>query len=283
MCKLVLYDLRYGVLAKWYWLLLSFFIAVIGCISFVTVYTPMLEYESIEFGNHWHVTLGDFFFYVLGGNKEYTLSELTNFTFPAIWKAIYTILGYAAFDWFSKDLRGVGRHILVQSKRRSIWWISKCISNIVFTTANFCVIVLTIYLFARLCGAADSLEVSSPTYRMLFVTEADEINARAVLSALLLSLLACITISLLEQALCLFVKPVFSFMIAIGILLASTYKKSVFLIGNYLMLARNGDLVSDGVSIAFGYVLICSLFVLVLFAGTMLFKRYDVLERGREF
>lgn len=283
MSKLITYDLKYSIWSKWPWLLLSFFVTLIGCVSFIAIYTPMREYEAVEFGRHWQITLGDFLFYVLGGSREYTLSELTNFTFPAVWMAIYTIHAYAAFDWFAKDLRGMGQHILLHSKRRTIWWISKCVSNITLTVLSFFVMLGIIFLFAGWSGAEFSLNISSPIYKLLFVVEADTIPPYALICALLLSLLVCIAISLLEQTLCLFMKPIFSFMIAMGVLLASTYKKTGFLIGNFLMLSRNGDLVLDGISVAFGYVLACSTIIGSLLVGTWLFKRYNILERGREF
>ena len=86
-------------------------------------------------------------------------------------------------------------------------------------------------------------------------------------------------LSLLQMALCLYLKPIFSYIISVIICIASAYTTNFLLIGNYAMALRSNHIVSDGVSRKNGIIIFALISVVSVLAGAIRFKKYNILDK----
>ena len=96
---------------------------------------------------------------------------------------------------------------------------------------------------------------------------------------MLLPILVTGALSIMQLALSLIIKPIFSFCISATTLVLSAYYLNPILIGNYVMSERSDLLIENGISTKTG--IIYSFVILVAFGlmGLILFWRYDVLSK----
>ena len=102
-------------------------------------------------------------------------------------------------------------------------------------------------------------------------------SAQAVCIGLLLPLLTLVTINQVQMTLSLYVKPILSFLICIGLLVIAVYASSPFAVGNGAMVIRSGYLLESGIDpgIACGVCIVTYLACMLL--GTIRFRHTDIL------
>ena len=90
-------------------------------------------------------------------------------------------------------------------------------------------------------------------------------------------LLAVMSLSMLEMSLCLFMKPVFSFLICLSLLGISAYINSPWMIGNGAMGIRLLIFVENGINIWIPVLVSGILFAGSIIVGLIRFKKMDIL------
>ncbi len=121
----------------------------------------------------------------------------------------------------------------------------------------------------------------SPNINILFemtgynMLHPDELTAEI----LLLPLAVMAALMLMQMALSLFVRPVYSYMITAAVLLAGTYYLSPLFIGNYAMPLRSIRMIRNGVEPKTGLIMSAVLAAVSVAAGLVRFRRYDILSR----
>ena len=117
--KMVRYDLKNGLWKekKKYFFFMA--LALIICVDF------RLRWNQIDSLNV--PSYGDFLMYIFAGMKEFGNSPMEQFRYPEIWILVMLLISYQILYYPYQDLMGMGKQVLVNSKSRVLWWISKCI------------------------------------------------------------------------------------------------------------------------------------------------------------
>ena len=279
--NLLRYDLKRGILCRLFVFLPTFLLGLLGAVYFFLVWGQheMGLSQALE-----PPTVGDAVFYLLSGTLPYTLSETNRFVFPAMWIALYGYGGFVMLTYLSHDLEGVGWQFLARCHSRHLWWTSKCICTILGNILNSTIWLLTIILCVTAAGGVLSLDVSDSTYQLSWMFRVNQMigGPSELASAILLAQLIMIVLSLAIQLICLYLKPVLAYIAYLALLIVSAYLETPLLLPNYLMLLRNGGLFKGTLSVVTGYGLTLATMLLVMALGHILFRRYDVLNRGRE-
>lgn len=272
-------DLYNGIILQWP----KFVITVV--LFVVLAYIHYLDIEIVNVSAKYNFTeqptVGDYFIAFLFGREKYVVSEIPDaFEVPVLWFAIYLWFLFITLSYPYTDLTGYGKYLIVLSKRRGIWWLSKCIWGIT-TSCIYTVIALLITTITSIFfGAEPSLRISSylPTYL--------GINPTLLLSPpwnikplLLMFVLASISLCMMQLVLSLCIKPLFSYSVMSIYLLVGTYFQSPFLLGNYLMAARSEYFVVDSMYFLDGvvYSLLCIVGCMII--GYFLFENKDILNK----
>lgn len=279
--KLLRYDCKVGILYSYKKPLTSLVLFTCICLD---CFMKFHSYETLDTPFTVTNTLGNTLLYIFAGIQEYDPQTDTQFIFPAVWMLLYLTLAYFTLYYPYNDLEESGQNILLRSGGRRLWWTSKCCWNIC-TSVLFFLIGWTVIVAACLIqGIPLSMELSQNinillgmriTSPLLYPTE-------LTFEILALPMLVMISVNLMQMALSLFIRPIYSYIVTGALLLASTYYQSPFLIGNYAMPIRSSRMVEDGVNPIYGVLLSIAITVISYFVGLLYFKRYDILRKGNE-
>lgn len=91
---------------------------------------------------------------------------------------------------------------------------------------------------------------------------------------------AILTITLLQQLISLFIKPVGSFLVMAVFLFLSAYFMKPFFFGNYAMMIRNALLCEGGVDAAEGILILSLVSLASIAGGCVVYDRKDILSKG---
>lgn len=279
--KLLRYDLKVGTFYHYKKLLavLVMFVCVyMDCFIKFRSYVPFDMMFSID------NTLGNTLMCIFAGVKEYDPQTDTQFIFPAVWMLLYLVLSYFTLYYPYNDLEESGQNILLRSGGRRLWWTSKCGWNICTVVLFFFIGWAVIATACLMQGVPLSMEISPNIHMILEAGTMQPLlyPTELTFEILVLPALVMIAVNLMQMTLSLFVRPVYSYMITVALLLASTYYQSPFLIGNYAMPIRSSRMIENGVNPLYGAFFAVGIAAVSFLVGLLYFKRYDILRKGNE-
>jgi hypothetical protein len=271
--KLLCFDIKNSLLQEYKKLLLVPVIFTAFCLN--------LYLRHVKPGMAGAATLGDFLLYIFGGMKEYAPSRTEPFEFPALWISMFLFLLFITLRYPYDDLMGYGQNVLVRTRSRLRWWLSKCVWNVFSVLLFFVLGWAAVFLFCRITGMPLSLEISKYMYETVFRLDAETALYPQLITAALLwmPLLTMLSLSLTQMTLSLFVKPIYSFAVLASVLLSSAYYLKPFMLANYAMAIRNDAVTAGGVRILTGAALLPILGATCVLLGCLIFRRYDIINK----
>lgn len=213
---------------------------------------------------------------VLGGAREYILSQDSSFQLPAYWFSFHAYLFFLTGFYPINELHLGNGQALVRTHTRGKWLMSKLI--------NVALNVVTYYgSFFVLCIAGNLLLGGAwiPEDGMIHfvgVPIGNKSPWELFAAFVLLPLLVSVSLCTVQIVLSLFMDPVISFLINIAGLAASVFWRNPLLAGNYAMLYRQDWVCSrSGISPAAGAALCLGLFSMAAALGILFFRKKDIL------
>jgi hypothetical protein len=183
---------------------------------------------------------------------------------PTSWLLTHILICYFTLHYLNDDLSHGGIQIIYRMRKKSLWWLSKVIWNIISVTSCYAVGYGILYVLCVLTGKNGGFAINQMLFSVIFSESLPNIYAGENSLFLYLCALPCvvgITISLLQMTLTLFVKPIFAYIASCVYFIAGLYYAHPVLISNYAMPVRGAvigiysfDFVS-GISICLVYCL----------------------------
>lgn len=269
--KFIRFDIKNGILRKFYvYLVYSFFIVI-------SIYFFQGKLHSYEIDRY---SIGDCLLFLYGGAKEYIPKTGEIFEMPYLWLVNHLLIFYFTLSYMDNDLSGFGQQLIYRSGGRVIWWFSKCIWNIIMV-AGFYIIGVIIVLLIGIKKAELSLDISEHiSYVVDFGDQLRQNCAQKIaLEILILPIIYSVTVSLLQMTLTLLFKPIFSYIVSSSICLSSAYKLSPVLLGNYSMAARNNKIINNGMSSVEGIILCTIISALSIVVGILIIRKCDIVNK----
>lgn len=228
--------------------------------------------------------LGDYLFYLYGGMQEYVPSPTNAFIFPAIWILVFAACAFVVLNYPLKDLNGSGQYVLVKAKSRSLWWLSKCGWNVISTLFYHFLLILTMVFCCIIVNVPVSLEIHVDLIKMMFeLPQGMELNEKTVLPCIVLltPVLFSVALNLFQMQLSFYIKPIYSYMIFLGILLSSAYFMTPYMIGNYAMPVRYHWILGSESDIFYktGIVILAFIAIFSIIAGLVRIHDVDILAK----
>ena len=268
--KLLIHDLRCGLLRGRY-LSIPAVIAV-----------PCFEYFNWTKGASTSGSWMDIMFYIFKGQEPIDISSaierLFEFPMPMVWLFVMGACLFLNLDYYLYDLSLTGQQIIVRCGNRRMWFLSKCIWNVLSTVLYFMMIGLTAFICTLILNGSISINTTQEIQQIIMGNfELAGITAgQAILLGLVSPFLTLAALNILQMTLCIFVKPIISFLCSAGILVLSVYVSNGLVLGNGAMtirtLAENGSNVTVAVSIMLSIMIILA----CVAVGTIVFKRTDI-------
>jgi len=268
--KLYRFDFKHGIIGKYYYFLIYILITLFAVIKFKNII------NSFEYFDY---TLGDCLLYIYGGKKEYIPRIGEAFEIPYIWLVNHMILLYLTLYYMYKDLSGFGQHIIYRTGSRIKWWLSKCIWNTTMIMFLYAAGFIVICIFCR--NSKFSFEISGFMFDIVdfgpnrVLTEVKDLSTEIIFMPLLFS----VSISLFQMTLTLLVKPVMAYIFTSAILLASTYKSTYLLPGNYAMASRSDCFVNNGFDTVTCIHILLWIMISSIIVGAILIQRCNIINK----
>lgn len=277
--KFLRHDLRYGIFLQWKRCIVTFL--MFFCLAFPH-FLVLRIYELIH-PDYFNVpvTTADYFFAMVGGcgQMEALDGAPSFFSIPTSWAVFVLWLLFVSLYYPFAELRGIGKQLMVLSGSRWNWWFSKCVWVAVNTIVNFLLAFLASTMCAILLGAKFSMQAnyyvaSELQMQMQHLTSSTTWDMG---TSFLFLCFALIAFALVQLALSVVIRPIFSYLAISAYLFAGIYIQSPWFLGNYLMAARYRLFIDTGVSVGQGFLILIWLIALCVLLGGICFSRMDIL------
>ena len=271
--KLIKFDFKYGIAKRWYVYCIYIILSLIACIEFVM---ELKAFDATSF------TLGDCLFFLYSGITEYIPKPNEPLTIPYLWLLLHLLVCYFNLHYMTDDLSGLGQYVICRCQKRSRWWLSKCIWNLVSVFIFFNLSVIVVLLISAINNAELSISISQT---MQYICNCNLLSNTSLtqginlIHLILVPMLVCAAISMLQMLISLFVRPLIAYVLSIVIYFSSAYKLSALLLGNYAMLLRSDEILSNGVNAYVGIIFSAIVIIMSIVGGLIYFKDYNILSR----
>lgn len=264
--KLVAHDLRAGIFrARYLAVPLVFCMPCFSCM--------MRLYDTM---GGWL----DFFAFCFKGTYP-LLSGVGDFEFPILWFLVIGSCLFLNLDYPLNDLTEAGQQVLVRSVSKMGWFLSKCLWNLLSCGVYLVLGAVTAFMFAAVFGGSVKLSAGSVFYERVIGIYAPNLTIpQVILGSILLPYLTIAAFNMLQMVLCLFMKPIFSFLICICLLVVSIFLYTPFALGNGAMAIRCGSLAEGALdpgqtALFCAVVIACTVIIGLVRFGRMDFLRYE--------
>lgn len=274
-------DVRRSLLGRWkrFSVALLFFVLVtFACkISFSNAYL-----QSPELTPFATPTLGDFLLYAFGGCDLYIFDLDRPFAIPFQWLLLILLAIYINFDLTEESSAGVNVQLLLRAGDKKQYWLSKILCITISTSLYFMLGVIVTLGCGSALGGVSSIEIDNLILNVMNLSSMvpREATGPAFIPTLLMVWFAILTITLLQQLISLFIKPIGSFLVMAVFLFLSAYFMKPFFFGNYAMMIRNALLCEGGVDAAEGILILSLVSLASIAGGCVVYDRKDILSKG---
>lgn len=258
--------------------LLFFVLVTFACkISFSNAYL-----QSPELTPFATPTLGDFLLYAFGGCDLYIFDLDRPFAIPFQWLLLILLAIYINFDLTEESSAGLNVQLLLRAGDKKQYWLSKILCITISTSLYFMLGVIVTLGCGSALGGVFSLEIDNLILNVMNLSSMvpREATSPAFIPTLLMVWFAILTITLLQQLISLFIKPIGSFLVMAVFLFLSAYFMKPFFFGNYAMIIRNALLCEGGVDAAEGILILSLVSLASIAGGCVVYDRKDILSKG---
>lgn len=192
------------------------------------------------------ISICDSLLYLTGGMLPISFASLTDsFRFPIRWLFPYMLVLFFTLDYARNDLTHGGTQVLTRTHNRALWWMSKCIWNTMTVLSCFVVELIVWFLLTYLVRKTEVFSLNNILFEGIFNANLPEQGAlkwEYACTFCLLPVIVCVSISLIQMTLTLYVKPVFAYLIAVIYYIAGIYYVTPMLLSNYALTVRSSTI-----------------------------------------
>ena len=273
--KLWGHDFWEGIWKRRIYFLLPLMAALFSGIGLHAKMTIFKELHNVGTGS-----VMDYWIYLVQGGKQYKFDIYTMFQIPVRWMCFHVFVLIGLNNYPLQDLQGWGYQVLLKSKSRWNWWLSKILWCCSYVACYYliCLFMVTVYAVAN--GASLTLQPSMDVMNMVSRTGFLDCSMKRLLCIVfVLPALLSVFLGILQMVLSVCIKPIYSFMVLFALLVISTYKRSWLLLGNWGMPYRMIPVQKHGLDPKLCLLLLlCGIFISIAW-GYLIFRKKDILEK----
>lgn len=274
--KLVKVDIYHGIWKRNKILVLIFVVAIAINVIYASITYELITNAGLLQQNE--VSSADYILYYIHGMKEYDPEVDQSFLFPALWMFNILTCCFLCLHYPLEDLEKSGKHRLILSQNRREWWLSKCIWSCSMVSIYYLIEYFISFIFAWIRGAKLSVYASSYTKLVMGYGSGKTLEGPYNLLPFMgLIPLVVMGLCLLQLAISLVIRPIYSYLVVVTILLASAYYSTPFLIGNFAMPVRSQLFQEEGLSLFSGVMAAIGLGIVSSILGMLIFQKKDIL------
>lgn len=277
--KNILSDMHHGIVKHYMLFICPVVLATIVSADCVKKINVFLKFEKNVPAEN---SFGDIWFCIYGGMEKYIPTQDNPFKFPVIWTTLFVICALLVLIYPTKDMLGMGSHVIVAGGSRAKWWFSKVIWNISATVIYHGMVSITIMITCLVVGIRIRPGLNMNLQNSIY--ELDNLNEFYMKSTIpaaifILPVLISVAMNLFQMTLTFFMNPNYSFMISCFLMIAAAYMLNPVMIYNYAMPLRYTEIYSLGIKYQYGFVAALAIGVLSVVIGYLRFLKYDIIKK----
>jgi hypothetical protein len=272
--KLLVHDIKEGTLRKWYKYFIVVFIVYFNCRDLHEGIAQGINIGELNSSG----TCMDYILYMMRGMEVYIFSSDKHFSIPIYWFAFQIGIACIIAYYPENDFKYMGNQMMMASKSRDNWWISKCMWCILTVIFYFVVMVGSTVVLAQIYGAKIDFNFTEDITTVFFGTNTQYMQNRdAMFLAVILPCIVTICISLVQILLSFLISSVVSFALVCGLYVTSAYYTNPVFLGNYTMWLRSTYFDASGVNCEIGVLIAVILTIGSVFIGSIYFDKCDII------
>lgn len=279
--KVFRYDILYGLITQWKraLIVILLFSYIYLDFSFSMFHVFYFQLNGVFNLSPLSISLGDVLLITTGGNLPFELQS-QNFQFPTIWFAVHLLMAYYTLSYAVEDVSRGGIQILIRAKSKKIWWISKCLWNISVIVSYYVLGYGTLVFWSAVTQKTLKFSIHPEWIQIFYGQVPQQITqspGQLFEIFCLLPVLVSISLSLLQMAMTLWIKPIYAYVLTACQFVLGIYYAHSCILTNYAMPIRNERMgicdlqLSNGIGIC---IITCAVSFL---AGLIFMKRRDLL------
>lgn len=225
----------------------------------------------------------DTIFFFQSGYEPVNLIKDGKVSFPYVWLTIQFLAAFLIFNYCNDDCEGVGVDVLIKCKSREIWWLSKCIWNILTVISLYIIEYGTAFIWGlhngNVSGTVDYNMFKKISNKSL---PDNQKSIYIIIYMLLVPVLVSITVSLFQMTVSIATNPIIGMIVVMCLMVLSAFFYTPLLIGNVSMVVRNSVYNSTRIAAWLGISVCVILYVMCFVAGIIMFRKKDVLQKEGE-
>ncbi len=187
---------------------------------------------------------------------------------------------FLVMSYPKNDLEGVGLNVLILSKSKKIWWISKCLWIFVSVFSIYLLIGIIAMLFTLLSGGTLEAVIHYEIFEAF--SQTPPINGSQmpiILFVLIMPLLTSTVISILQMVVSVFSQPTLGMAAVFAIEILSVYSMNIWCLSNASMVRRSQLYLPSGMPLLPQIIYSVCVLAVSIIAGYMIFRRSDILSK----
>ena len=287
--KLVWYDLRHKLFHRpIHWLLIVPLFALLFLIFSLDIlhywwFDPVVG-RDLKNINAIGLSFGDVLITQMGGILPIVFTTLEDsFEFPIKWLAPHILVLYFTLNYVTEDLTHCGIQTLTRAKSKRVWWYSKCIWNGATVVSCFFIGFLTLYLLSAITGKGTDFTLNPSVFKSYEGEYLPEQTATALeyfCALCVMPCVVCITVSIMQMALSLFVRPAFAYIASCAYYIAGAYYAHPLLISNYAMPIRSATIGFYNFYFRSGMLICLAMSGIALVCGAVRMEKMDLINNA---
>ena len=232
-------------------------------------------------------SFGDIILFIFHGMKVYIPAPGIKFEIPVTWLSCQIFVTYIIGNYIRQDMTTYGQQYIIRSTHKSYWFIGKMLYCVICVLLFYCVGYMTVFGYS-LIARNPSFVLNFDVCAYVSETNIEILNQiDVVLGIVILPIITSIVLSVGQTTLSIWIKPIYSIIIIVAYVCASTYYFSYLLIGNYSMILRskkiiaaNSFITSEGIHPIYAIVIDCCLIIVMYSIALIKLKKYDYIEKS---
>ncbi len=271
--SLLKHDILHGILLRWRYFLVAVLFFTFTDFAFMNnVNSLNLAADSVL-----KCSITDYILNMFIGNEPFDFELKKGISLSVVWFVFHAVLFSSMGFYITDDLNKNAFIFILKVKSRRKWWISKVVWCVLIVIIYYALFFIVSFIFAALFGTV-SLSVNDLVVQRMFGFSVSGISIFDILlSSFFLPMAISCSFAVLEAALSLILKPLYSFLIIICYLIASTFYCRIYLLFNFSMIIRNNFYGINGVTNQYGILIAVILVVVSSVFGVFIIKRKNIL------
>lgn len=199
--------------------------------------------ENIDVFYKQGISIWDSLLYLTGGMLPISFASLLDsFQFPVRWLFPHMLILFFTLNYAKNDLTQGGIQVLSRTNNRVLWWLSKCIWNAMTVLSCFAVELAVWFLLISLSAKTSDSSLNERLFEGIFNASLPEQGVspcKYMLIFCLLPVMVCVSISLIQMTLTLYMKPVFAYIVVMIYYIAGIYYATPLFLSNYALSVRS--------------------------------------------